>query len=322
MSETARVVANFGASLAVRREPAAGDGRAEGAFGPDGGGSGREGGAAEADGAGEGFEQAVPLRRLPLVVAGDLVRLARDARGTLRAAALLPRASVLERADARGRPRPLAANLSHLGIVTAAPPGIDTRLVDELAVAAHDGGIEPLVIVNKGDLLAGEAREAAERALAVYRDVGYPAVLVDTVSAAGLAPLRDELEGRRVALVGASGVGKSSIVARLLPDREVRVGAVSEASGHGAHTTSVTFLYELPGGGAIVDSPGVRRYSVAHLAPAALRAGYPEIARHASRCRFGDCAHVAEPGCAVREALGAGRIAPWRYANYRALAER
>ena len=98
------------------------------------------------------------------------------------------------------------------------------------------------------------------------------------------------------------------------------VGAVSAATGLGSHTTSVTHRYALPRGGAVIDSPGVRRYSVAHVDPIDVRHGYPELARRAEDCRYRDCAHVVEPGCAVREALEAGAVAPWRYANYRKLA--
>lgn len=272
----------------------------------------------------EPVEQAVPLAKLPLLVAGDRVRCEAGAGGTLRVVELLPRTSVLERADHRGRAKALAANLTHLAVVSAAPPGIDTLLVDEFCVGARLAGIEALVVVNKADLLDTVARAEVGAMLDVYRDVGYPAVLVDACDEAGVAPLAAELAGkgrpRSAALVGASGVGKSSIVQRLLPDLEVRIGEISAATGLGSHTTSVTFRYALPEGGAVIDSPGVRRYSVDHLEPAQVRAGYPEIRRVAEGCRFGNCAHVVEPGCAVREALAEGAIAAWRYANYRKLA--
>ena len=264
--------------------------------------------------------QAIPLRSLPLLVAGDEVRCEAGRDGALRVVELLPRTGVLARPDHRGHPKALAANLTHLGIVTAAPPGIDTLLIDEFCIGAHRAGIEPLVIVNKGDLLDDAAREEARAMLAVYADVGYPTALVDARDAAGIAPLVDELAGRAAALVGASGVGKSSIIQCLLPDLDVRVGAVSEATGLGSHTTSVTLRYALPGGGAVIDSPGVRRYSVAHADPLDVRAGYREIARLSDGCRYRDCAHVVEPDCAVRDALDAGTVAAWRYANYRKLA--
>lgn len=294
MNDIRRVVANLRSSIAVRPVDDANDT--------------------------EPVAQAIPLRSLPLLVAGDVVRCEAAKDGALRAVELLPRSGVLARPDHRGHPKALAANLTHLGIVSAAPPGIDTLLIDEFCVGANRAGIDALVIVNKADLLDEEARADARAMLDVYREVGHPVALVDAQSAAGVAPLVRQLAGRTAALVGASGVGKSSIVQQLLPDLEVRVGAVSAATGLGSHTTSVTFRYALSGGGAVIDSPGVRRYSVANADPVDVRAGYLEIARFGARCRYRDCAHAVEPGCAVQAALEAGEIAPWRYANYRKLA--
>lgn len=290
----ARVVANFGATVAFRWANDTND------SGP--------------------VEQAVPLRQLPLLVAGDRVQCAAESGGAFRVTALEPRSSALERADHRGRAKPLAANLSHLAIVSAAPPGIDTRLIDEFCVSAWQAGIDALVVINKADLLDVDERSRAEAVLDTYRQVGHPAVMIDAKSDAGLEPLRAELGGRSIALVGASGVGKSSIVKRLLPDLDVRIGAVSRATGLGAHTTSVTFCYALPGGGTVVDSPGVRRYAVAHIDATDVRAGFREMARLAEQCRFGNCSHVVEPACAVRDAVESGEVAAWRYENYRALA--
>lgn len=267
----------------------------------------------------EDIVQAHPMRSVPLLVAGDRVRARFDDAGVLRVIGLEPRDSVLERAERRGV-KPLAANLTHLGIVSANPPGIDTLLIDQFCLAAHQAGVGALIILNKSDLLNAAQCDHALQLLQVYRSIGYTAVSIDTKSQNGMQPLLDELGGRALTLVGASGAGKSSIVQKLLPDRELRVGAVSEATGFGAHTTSVTFWYELPDGGAIIDSPGVRQYSVAHIAADTVREGYHELARAASHCRFGNCSHTVEPGCAVRDALDEGHIAAWRYRNYCKLA--
>ncbi len=288
MSIPARVIANFRASVALQLE-----GEAE-------------------------IVKAHALRSVPLLVAGDNVLCEYDA-GVLRVVSLVPRESVLERADRRSV-KPLAANLTHLGIVSANPPGIDTLLIDQFCVAAHRAGVGALIIFNKSDLQQAEEQAASKRILDTYRAIGYPAVAIDTKSDGGMEPLYNELEGRAFTLVGASGVGKSSIIQKLLPDKELRVGAVSAATGFGSHTTSVTFWYELPNGGAIIDSPGVRQYSVAHLSPETVRSGYHELARAAESCRFGNCTHTVEPGCGVRHALADGTIARWRYENYCKLA--
>jgi len=157
--------------------------------------------------------------------------------------------------------------------------------------------------------------------LQVYRQCGYPSVLVDTKTDGNLNPLIDELSGKTVVLVGASGVGKSSIVQQLLPDLDVRVGAISDATGFGAHTTTVTFWYELDNGAAIIDSPGVRQYSVAHLSAQDVRNGYRDLVDVGAQCRFANCSHVVEPDCAVVEAVEQGRLSKWRYANYKKLAD-
>ena len=131
--------------------------------------------------------------------------------------------------------------------------------------------------------------------IGVYRQIGYPAIFIDTKTTGGMQALRRELAERVVTMVGASGVGKSSIIQQLLPDRELRIGAVSEATGFGSHTTSVTYWYELPSGGAVIDSPGVRQYSVSHLDPLTVREGFFELAEVGQECRFGDCTHTVEP---------------------------
>jgi len=128
--------------------------------------------------------------------------------------------------------------------------------------------------------------------LEVYRAIGYSAVLVDTKSEGKLEPLVSELVDKTVVLVGASGVGKSSIVQRLLPDLDVRIGKISAATGFGAHTTSVTFWYELGSGGSIIDSPGVRQFSVAHLSAQDVRRGYRELVETSALCKFSNCSHV------------------------------
>lgn len=290
MSSHSRVVANFGAAVAVLHD--SGD-----------------------------LVRAVPLRALPQLVAGDLVKTEPDSGGAHRVTELIERSSVLSRIDRRGQPKPLAANVTHLAVVSAVKPGIDQLLIDQFCIAAELAGINAIIVVNKADLLTDEQRQECEVMLDVYRRIGYPAVMVDTKHDGQLAPLLEQLNDRTLVLVGASGVGKSSIVQRLLPDLDVRVGAVSEATGLGSHTTTVTFWYEHDSGGSIIDSPGVRQYSVSHLSPQEVRRGYRELAEQSINCKFSDCSHIVEPDCAVKAALETGEIAQWRYDNYLKLLE-
>lgn len=264
-----------------------------------------------------GVVQAHPMRNLPLLVAGDKVVC--EPEGDIwRVIELQPRTSVLERADRRSQMKALAANLTHLGIVSAAPPGVDDFLIDQFCIAAQRCGIEAMIIINKADRYSPEETAKFEKLLSVYAAIDYPTALIDTKSETGMAPLIDLLKNKSVALVGASGVGKSSIIKLLLPDLDVRVGAISAATGFGSHTTSVTFRYALPNNGVIIDSPGVRQYSVAHLSADDVRAGYRELSIIGETCRFNNCTHKVEPGCAVQEQLASGSdsIARWRYDNY------
>lgn len=265
--------------------------------------------------------RAVPLTKLPQLVAGDRVECDREEGSTLRVVGLVERDGVLSKKDHRGNDKPLAANVSHLGIVSASRPGIDSLLIDQFCVAAELAGIGAIIVINKADLLDEQQHKDCVAMLEVYNKIGYPALLIDTKTEGKMDSLEIELSGKTVVLVGASGVGKSSIVQRLLPDLDVRVGAISAATGFGAHTTSVTFWYELGGGGSIIDSPGVRQYSVAHLSAEDVRSGYRDLADVATACKFSNCSHVVEPDCAVQTALGNGSIARWRYDNYRKLTE-
>ena len=296
--DTCRVVANFGASLAISPlKPK----RNLGGEPPP-------------------VEHAVPLKKLPLLVAGDVVEVERDdALGSCRIVELVKRASALERYDGPRGMKAMAANLTHLAIVSAAPPGIDTLLIDQFCLAAHRAGLDALVVINKADLLSDEERVNAEATLQVYRSMGYAAVLVNAKSEHGIDALHNQLSNRAVAFVGASGVGKSSIIGALLPDLDVRTGAISAATGQGSHTTTVTCWYEFHhevGAAALIDSPGVRQYSVAHLEPADVRTGYRDIRDAAQECKFANCSHRVEPSCHVKACVEAGDIAQWRYDNY------
>ncbi len=230
--------------------------------------------------------------------------------------AIAERDSALERPDRRGMLKPLAANFSQLVVVAADPPGFDTELIDRYLVAAERLGVRAALAINKSDLLGEQSAAAARALLSRYRALDYPACLASNAAPGGLDELAALLRGQTSILVGQSGVGKSSIADRLLPDREIRVGALSEHGGQGSHTTTAATLYELPDGGRLIDSPGVREFPLEHLEGSELAAGFREIATLAGDCRFHNCAHRAEPDCAVRCAVADGRISAERYHSY------
>ncbi len=228
--------------------------------------------------------------------------------------ALLERANVLARPDHSGRERPLAANIGHLAVVLAVAPPPVLGLLDQYLVAAETLGIEALVVLNKIDLAPDPA--AFRDAFAPYRRIGYPLFPVSARAGTGLAELRGRLRQGPGILVGQSGVGKSSLIQALLPDMEIQIQRISAATGQGCHTTSAATWYDLPGGGALIDAPGVRSFRLGRLGFRELEYGFRDIRPYAGHCRFGDCRHRDEPGCAVKAAVEAGGIDRGRYRSF------
>ncbi|PAU76924.1 small ribosomal subunit biogenesis GTPase RsgA [Halomonas salipaludis] len=250
------------------------------------------------------------------LVTGDRVvwRQANDDSGVVVARG--ERDSVLERPDARGQLKPVAANLDQILIVFAAEPEPHANLIDRYLVAAEATGITPVLVLNKVDLLpehGGELRDLLDR----YEALGYPVVLASVKQQDGLDALHQRLTGRTSVFVGQSGVGKSSLIDRLLPDHALRIGALSEDSRKGTHTTTTAMLYHLPAGGELIDSPGIREFGLTHLDAEQVTVGFIEFHDYLGRCRFRDCRHREEPGCALLAAVERGDIHPQRFASYR-----
>lgn len=229
------------------------------------------------------------------------------------------RRTVLARPDARGRSRPLAANVDQIVVVFAPQPDCPDTLLDRYLVAATHHGLDALLLLNKIDRVGPADRPRLEERLALYGGLGYATCESSARAPGGVEALAAHLRDRTSILVGPSGVGKSSLVRALVPDAQAAVREVSEATGHGRHTTSASTLFHLPGGGDLIDSPGVRDFGVWHLPREAIAHGFVEIQALAHDCRFRDCRHRGEPGCAVAAALAEGRVHPARLASFLAL---
>ncbi|MBM7061222.1 small ribosomal subunit biogenesis GTPase RsgA [Pseudomonas sp. UL073] len=254
---------------------------------------------------------------LPPLVTGDRVAWRAGNQGNGVIVAQLPRRSELCRPDSRGQLKPVAANVDLIVIVFAPLPEPHANLIDRYLVAAEHAGIRPLLLLNKADLIDEHNAAALDSLLAVYRQLGYPLLEVSAHGGGGMQELQRLLDGHVSVFVGQSGVGKSSLVNSLLPEVDTRVGALSELTGKGTHTTTTARLFHFPGGGDLIDSPGIREFGLVHVSRADIEDGFIEFRDLLGRCRFRDCQHDREPGCALLKALEDGRVQPQRLASYR-----
>ena len=258
-------------------------------------------------------------RNLPRTVCGDRVlwQASNPREGVI--VRVLERDTTLVRPDSNNRIRPVAANLDQIVIVIACKPSFEYDMLDRYLLAAELIGATPVIVVNKADLLDTESRAKLEQRLAIYEQIDYSLLFISTRTTDGLRNLHRQLKSHTSILVGQSGVGKSSLVQALLPDLDIRTGALSQVTGLGRHTTTVTTLYHLPDGGDLIDSPGVRDFTLSPIPVDQLAQGFKEFRPYLGQCRFHNCRHASEPGCAVQDAARRGTIEQRRLANYREL---
>lgn len=252
-------------------------------------------------------------RRLGSVCVGDRVlweRLGEQGR----VVEILPRQSLLTRPTRQGKTRPVAANIDQLFIVLAPEPPFDLLLLDQYLAVCENHSLAAALLFNKIDLL--EETESVKEALSTYTALGYPLHFISSKTGAGLRALKGLLRGHTSLLAGQSGVGKSSLTNRLLPDKELRITPLSESSRSGKHTTTTATLYHLPGGGDLIDTPGVAIFGLADMTERQLAYGFREFRGLMEQCLFNDCRHVNDKGCAIRAAVEDGRIDAERYARF------
>jgi len=224
------------------------------------------------------------------------------------------RRTTLQRTRQGREAQVIAANVDLCVIVaSAAEPSFKPRLVDRFLISARVGGVEPALVVNKADLADAADLQAM---LAPYGRLGVPALSVSAETGAGMEALRELLRGKTSVFSGQSGVGKSTLLNRLDPELALRTGEVYGRQGKGRHTTTASTLVAFPFGGAVIDTPGIRSFQLAEPTLEALDAFFPEIASAAAECRFADCRHAGDAGCAVPEALERGDVNEDRLDSY------
>lgn len=257
------------------------------------------------------------------LVAGDVVDLALHRDGPATVERVHTRRSVLARRRASGgravrRAQPIAANVDQVVVVASArDPEPNPRMLDRFLVIAEANGLPAAIVVNKVDL----DRTAVEALTRRFGATGYQVLATSGKLPEGLPALRDLLRGRETVFTGASGVGKSSLLNALEPGLKLRIGAISEKWRTGSHTTRAAELVPLAVGGYVVDTPGMREVGAWGIEPDELAACFPEFRPLLDQCRFDNCRHKAEPGCAVRTAVTAGRVDPDRLLSYERILE-
>ncbi len=227
-----------------------------------------------------------------------------------------PRSSLLSRPDTYGKLKPVAANVDQIIVTIAPQPEFFTNLIDRYLVVAELNHIKPLILINKADLIDDENAEKFEDLKESYSGIGYQVLLFSAKTEIGVNALISQLRDKTSILVGQSGVGKSSILKLLMPEEEIQVGQLSDAKNKGRHTTTHSQLFHFSGGGECIDSPGIREFGLWNLEAPDVIKGFVELNALTDQCKFRDCSHNHEPGCAIQNARKEKAISETRFISY------
>jgi ribosome biogenesis GTPase len=230
---------------------------------------------------------------------------------------ICPRLNELTRPDSRGRKEVLAANFDCVVVMAAAEPSPDWFIVDRYLAAAEIMGAEGIVVFNKTDLPSSS--EKSQLVLDDYARIGYEVIYCSATQNRGLDAISIALKDKVAIVVGQSGVGKSSVINRLIAEADQRTGALSDSTGEGKHTTVSSVMLDLPDGGAVIDSPGVRDFAPTIDDIQDVNRGFREIFERSQQCRFANCKHLREPNCAAKNAVDNDEVSARRYESYKRL---
>jgi len=230
--------------------------------------------------------------------------------------AVKERSNLLVKTGFAGAIKPVAANIGQLVIVTSLKPKPNPYLIDRYLTAAENLPAKALIVINKVDLMDQETKRLVDDLTRLYKGIGYDVISSSMKQDTGLDALSEALSNTTSILVGLSGVGKSSIVKAILPKEEIKIGETSEATGEGKHTTTVSALYHLKDNGIIIDSPGVRDFTPINNSISEITHGFKDVRKFNGACKFSNCSHTNEPGCAMKKAVSDGLLNEQRFNNY------
>lgn len=230
--------------------------------------------------------------------------------------AIRERSNLLLKTGFAGATKPVAANIGQIIIVTAIMPRPNPYLIDRYLAATENLPATAIIVINKMDLIDDDTTQLIQDFISLYQGIGYRVIQTSMKQQTGIDELAEALANTSSILVGLSGVGKSSIVKAMLPKEDIRIAKTSDASGEGKHTTTVSALYHLNNGGVIIDSPGVRDFTPIVSNELEITNGFIDVRQYAGACKFSNCSHKNEPGCALKQAVLDGELNEQRFNNY------
>lgn len=264
------------------------------------------------------------IRTTNPVAVGDIVTVAKASDDADYIMAISPRTNyIIRRASNLSKESHILASNLDLAILVATlrEPVTTTTFIDRFLATAEAYSVSAALVLNKEDMWDDDDRELADALKNLYTSIGYPVFFVSAATGIGLKPLKEFISNKITLLVGNSGVGKSSLINALVPGTELRTGEISDIHHTGTHTTTFSEMIDLPEGGAVIDIPGVRGFGTIDFAPEEVGHFFPEIFRTSRDCRYSDCKHTGEPGCAVIPAVEEHYISESRYASYLSILE-
>lgn len=255
------------------------------------------------------------------VAVGDFVEIETEDRieNTAIITEIRPRRNYINRQSPRAKHQHhiIAANLDQSFLVaTLKEPRTSQGFIDRFLVASEMYHVQPSIIFNKADIYRKKEQEKFDLWSEMYGSIGYGVYLVSVKENTGIDALAAKIQGKTTLFSGHSGVGKSSLLNAILPNLQIKTQDVSEWSGKGMHTTTFAEMYDLPGGGSIIDTPGMREFGLVDISKQELSHYFPEMRSRLNNCQFNNCLHINEPGCAVKQAVVEGEIAEDRYVSY------